>query len=208
MNKTLLLPETVSTCIFLFRLPCRRCKTCRKRRSLRTNSFFAEFPKTSLGDLLLIIYFWAEDDPQSRTARKLTINKNLVNQIYRRLEDICSVDIYRRPIIPFGGPAHIIMCDESKFNHKAKVCPIFFYFCVPQLLVRRLMLDTGNFNCVGNVVYIVMYPALENNMTILLVFTLTTPPPPYAHKKRIYKYKLLTFVRLSLVSQRKMSQRR
>ena len=29
------------------------------------------------------------------------------------------------------------------------------------------MLDSGNFKCFGNVVYIVMYPVLENNMTML-----------------------------------------
>lgn len=77
------------------------------------------------------MYFWAEEDSQKKTARKLALNKNLVNQIYRKLEDICSVDIHRRPFIPFGGPAHIIMCDESKFNHKAKVLDQFTErFCV------------------------------------------------------------------------------
>ena len=99
----------------------RRCTTCRKRRSLRTNSFFAQYPKTSLGDLVVIMYFWAEEDTQKRTARKMGVNNNLVHKIYNRLDDICSVDIYRRPFIPFGGPTHIINCDESKFNHKAKV---------------------------------------------------------------------------------------
>ena len=80
-----------------------------------------EFPKICLADLLLVIYFWSEDDLQRRTARKLSLNKNLVNKIYRRIEDVCSVDIDRRPFLPFGGPAYITMCDESKFNHKAKV---------------------------------------------------------------------------------------
>jgi len=36
------------------------------------------------------------------------------------LEDVCSIDIGRNPVIPFGGRV-LVKCDESKFNHKAKV---------------------------------------------------------------------------------------
>ena len=34
---------------------------------------------------------------------------------------MCSIDLQTRPIIPFGGPGAVVNCDESKFNHKAKV---------------------------------------------------------------------------------------
>lgn len=98
----------------------RRCTTCRKRRSLRTNSFFAEYPKISMGELLLLIYFWSMDVTREKTARMMSINVNLVCRVFRRLEDVCSLDIDRNPFIPFGGTA-VIKCDESKFNHKAKV---------------------------------------------------------------------------------------
>lgn len=36
------------------------------------------------------------------------------------MEDVCSIDIGRNPVIPFGGRC-VVKCDESKFNHKAKV---------------------------------------------------------------------------------------
>ncbi|XP_068674271.1 uncharacterized protein [Montipora foliosa] len=97
-----------------------RCGGCSKKRSLRTNTFFAEFPKVSLSTLLLAIFYFTQDDPQQRITRALGINASLVSKIVRRLQDVCSLDIMSRPFIPFGGPGTVAKCDESKFNHKAK----------------------------------------------------------------------------------------
>ena len=98
----------------------RRCTVCRKKRSLRTNSFFEKYPKVPLGDLILLIYFWSQDEQRRRAARMLSLNENLVCRVFRSLEDICSADIERNPFIPFPGTA-VVKCDESKFSHKAKV---------------------------------------------------------------------------------------
>ena len=46
---------------------------------------------------------------------------SLVSKIFRRLQDVCSVDLQNRPFIPFGGPGTVAKCDESKFNHRPKV---------------------------------------------------------------------------------------
>lgn len=99
----------------------RRCSGCRKRRSLRTNTFFAEFPKVPLVTLLKVIYYFILDDSQRRILRTLNLRASLVSRICRRLQDVCSMDLQTRPIIPFGGPGAVVKCDESKFNHKAKV---------------------------------------------------------------------------------------
>ena len=98
----------------------RRCTVCRKKRSLRSGSFFERYPKISLGELILLIYFWSMDVSRRKTARMLSMNNNLVCKIFRSLEDVCSLDIDNNPFVPFGGAA-VIKCDESKFNHKAKV---------------------------------------------------------------------------------------
>lgn len=98
----------------------RRCSTCKKKRSLRTNSFFAKWPKIPLGELLMMIYFWSMDQTRKSTARMMSINNNLVCTVFRSLEDACSADIATNPFTPFGGTA-VVKCDESKFNHKAKV---------------------------------------------------------------------------------------
>lgn len=76
-----------------------------------------------LGKLLLVIYFFAAEDSQRRISGHLGLNPNSVSKICRRLQDVCSRDIQDRPITPFGGPGTVVKCDESKFNHKAKVTP-------------------------------------------------------------------------------------
>ena len=99
----------------------RRCAGCRKRRSLRTNSFLGEFPRVSLATLLRVIFYFTKDDSQRRIVETLKLSRSLVSQICQRLQDMCSVDLQQRPIVPFGGAAAVVKCDESKFNHKAKV---------------------------------------------------------------------------------------
>ncbi|XP_074609456.1 uncharacterized protein LOC141863681 isoform X2 [Acropora palmata] len=96
-----------------------RCTVCRKKRSLRTNSFFEKYPKIPLGELIVLIYFWSQDEQRRRAARMMSLSENLVCRVFRSLEDICSADIERNPFIPFPGTA-VVKCDESKFNHKAK----------------------------------------------------------------------------------------
>ena len=59
------------------------------------------------------------DMSQQKTARMLSMNNNLVCKRFQSLEDVCSLDI-DNPFVPFGGAA-VIKCNESKFNHGAKV---------------------------------------------------------------------------------------
>lgn len=121
LNKTELYlkrPCSINTKATLF---FRRCSGCKKKRSLRTNSFFEEFPKVPLATLLFVMYNFATEDSQIRTARTLDLTPGLVSKIFRVLQDVCSRDIADRPITPFGGAGAVLKCNESKFNHKAKV---------------------------------------------------------------------------------------
>ena len=74
---------------------------------------------------MMIIYFWSMDQTRKSMARMMSINNNLVCTVFRGLEDVCSADLTTYPFTPFGGTA-VVKCDESKFNHKAKVS---FYPC-------------------------------------------------------------------------------
>ena len=82
---------------------------------------------------MLLIYFWSMDQSRKKTSRMMPMNNNLVCTVFRSLEDVCSLEINNNPFIPFGGRA-VIKCDESKFNHKAKVSIktilINMYVCV------------------------------------------------------------------------------
>lgn len=93
----------------------------KKKRNLRTNSFFAALPKLPLATLLMAIFYFTQDDPQRRISRTLQISTSKTSQICRTLQHVCSVDIQNRPFTPFGGPGVVVKCDESKFNHKQKV---------------------------------------------------------------------------------------
>lgn len=73
-----------------------------------------------IATLLLAIFYFTQDDPQQRIVRALGINASLVSKIVRRLQDVCSVDLLNRPVVPFGGPGCVAKCDESKFTHRAK----------------------------------------------------------------------------------------
>ena len=84
----------------------------------------------ALGTLLLSIYYFIADDSQRIAARRLGVNLALVSNIFRQMQDVCSRDLAERPIIPFGGPGSVVKCDESKFNHKAKVLLLLLFFCV------------------------------------------------------------------------------
>lgn len=68
----------------------------------------------------MLMYFWSMDQSRKSTARMMSVNNNLVCTVLRSLEDVCSADIARNPFIPFRGTA-VVKCNESKFNHKAKV---------------------------------------------------------------------------------------
>lgn len=114
--------------VITYSFPRRRCRGCRKRRTLRSNSFFEEFPRLALGKLLLVIFFFNAGDSQRRIAQYVGLNPSLISRICRRLQDVCSRDIQDRPFIPFGGPGTIVKCDESKFNHKPKVLLLLFCF--------------------------------------------------------------------------------
>ena len=99
----------------------RKCSICRRKKSLRTGSFFREFPRIPLGKLLLCIYLWNLRELRTTVARMLSLTNNTVGNIYALLRHYCGRDLQDRPIVPFGGRVYVVKCDESQFKHKSKV---------------------------------------------------------------------------------------
>ena len=52
-----------------------------------------------------------------------------------------SIDLEYNPIISFAGPGIVVKCDESKFNHKAKVSEqsVFFFHVSKPALPGHIM---------------------------------------------------------------------
>ena len=81
----------------------RRCTACRRKRSLRTGSFFNEFPRTSMGKILSTIYLWSMHELRATAARMLDMTKNAIGNVYALLRHYCGEDLRDRPIIPIDG---------------------------------------------------------------------------------------------------------
>ena len=111
------------------------CRGCKKKRSLRTNSIFADFPRLPIGfhicrfpkvtnrkNLSLSVPV-VKYERQATAARILEINPSELSEMSQLLRDEVTWDLQQRPITPFGAP-FVAKVDESKFNHKAKVITI------------------------------------------------------------------------------------
>lgn len=107
--------------VFFLLLLFRRCTGCRRKKSLRTGSFFIEFKRIALGKLLLLIYLWSERELRSTAARMVSLTRNTVGNVFAVLRHYCGRDLQDRPIVPFGGRVYVIKSDESQFKHKSKV---------------------------------------------------------------------------------------
>lgn len=124
---------------FIFDFSFRRCPTCRRKKSLRTGSFFAEFPRFFLGKILLCIYLWSLRELRTVAAQMLSLTKNTVGNIYALLRHYCGRNIQDRPFVPFGGRVYVTKCDESQFNHKSKVTFIRYKIQYWYHLHRKVM---------------------------------------------------------------------
>ena len=94
----------------------RRCRGCRKRRSVRSNSFLKGFLRVPLGKLLKTL---TDEFPGTLVWMQAW---------YVRLQNVCSRDLQARQITPFGGPGAVVKCDESKFYYKFKIYLLFSIF--------------------------------------------------------------------------------
>ena len=81
----------------------------------------AQFPRLSMGKILLCIYLWSVCELCTTAANKLGLTKNTVGNVYALLRHYCGRDLQDRPVIPFGSHVHVAKCDVSQFKHKSKV---------------------------------------------------------------------------------------
>ena len=117
------------------------------------------------------MFSFVHEESQRRIAETLNLTRSLVSRIYRRLQDLCSVDLENRSIVPFGGPGAVIKCDESKFNHKSKVINLTetnpYKTIVSQGNASKKKTKQGNLEYMSN---LRLLPLLSSNQLFTLYF--------------------------------------
>ena len=96
------------------------CPSCKTRQALRTGSFISK-SKLTLQTWLMLIHFWARQNPVLDTADCTKVSKNTTIDVYQWLREVCSTRLIRDGPVMLGGPGIIVQIDESLFNHKPKV---------------------------------------------------------------------------------------
>lgn len=99
-----------------------RCRRCKKKKSIRTGSFFANL-HLQLRYLLCIVYFFANGASVAETAKYM---KNMVSRVsimqwFTYLREVCSLELLDRDEIVLGRAANsIVQIDECFFAGKLK----------------------------------------------------------------------------------------
>ena len=124
-------------------------RTCRKRRSIRLNSFF-ERSKLSLCDCMLFIHLWSKKYSEQLIADEYSFSNKTIVDWSRFCRDLC-VHHFESADSVIGGPGIIVEIDETlivkrKYN-RGRVLRAGWLFGG---IERR---DDGQFNCFMRVVY-------------------------------------------------------
>ena len=92
---------------------CSRAR-CKRTKSLRTGSFFAN-SNLPLGDLISLIYCWSVGMAMSVTSTVLGLSHPTVTDWYNFLREECSAKLLRLAMEEkmLGGEGHIVEIDES-----------------------------------------------------------------------------------------------
>ena len=97
-----------------------RCRRCRKKFSIRTDSIFSK-SKLTLQNLLLLVYCFANSFSVT-DARKLLkglVSEKAIIQWYTYLREICSLSLLNTPL-QLGSNGSIVQIDEAVIGAKRK----------------------------------------------------------------------------------------
>lgn len=89
------------------------CKKCKKRYSIRKNTFFENI-HMAIEDVMWLLYAWSSLCPAIVASRMLVCRKASVVQMYRFFRDITSWKLLQIPeAFYLGGEGHTVQIDES-----------------------------------------------------------------------------------------------
>ena len=98
-----------------------RCRVCRKKKSIRLNSFFSK-SHLRITVLFSLLYFFAIGENCSQVAKHLSGELSLksVIQWFTYLREICSLYLLSKDNIKLGGPGTVVQIDETFIRGKRK----------------------------------------------------------------------------------------
>ena len=103
-----------------------KCHRCKRYRSVRRGSFF-EGSRLSLQQHVQFLWKWSQRDSlRVMSLEGIATRKTLV-KLARNCREVAWHALILHPIPMLGDPGVIVQIDESKFNHKSKVCRRKFY---------------------------------------------------------------------------------
>ena len=99
----------------------RKCHRCKRFKSLRTGSFF-EASKLPLQQHVQFLWKWSQRGSLSLMSAEGIASRKTLVKMSRNCREVAWRALILHPIPTLGGPGVIVQIDESKFNHKSKVC--------------------------------------------------------------------------------------
>jgi len=101
-----------------WRCPKGSCSGKRKKKSIRSGSFFENY-KLSLSEVFCAIYYWSVEKSISDVISDLGISLPTAVRIYSQVRERVANYIDSAPA-QLGGPGIVCQIDESCFSHKIK----------------------------------------------------------------------------------------
>jgi len=94
------------------------CLQYKKYKSIRSNSFFANY-RTDLKVLLNLIWKWTSSSNICLSITEIPVVRKTAGIVYQHIRDCCSKYFEQNPV-NLGGNGLICQVDESMFRHKPK----------------------------------------------------------------------------------------
>jgi len=98
-----------------------KCDMCSKSTTLLRGSIFGN-SRLSIGKVLKIIYFWANDYSNTITSHETNISEHTISSIFHQLKNCCYQTINCDEFPKIGGPDDIVEIDETMFSRRKNHC--------------------------------------------------------------------------------------
>lgn len=91
-----------------------RCEVryCRKKMSIRRNSFFQK-SRMSMKKIIILINLWANNYPQNAILEEYDYSRSTVVEWFRFCRNVCCFDIEQKQFGKIGGVGKVVEIDET-----------------------------------------------------------------------------------------------